>query len=94
MFNKFFEKTLKNYVSIEWIPLLKNCTSTRKHKKNERIFNEEDEVKGIFFINDGMVKVVSHYDATNERILRLPVAEISSGIEQYRQKDTPYLPLP
>jgi CRP/FNR family transcriptional regulator len=71
MLNKLFEKTLKIYIPVDWIPLLKNYTSTRNHTKNERIFNEGDEVKGIFFINEGMVKVVSHYDATNERILRL-----------------------
>lgn len=71
MLNKIFEKALKNYISIEWIPLLRDYTSTRNHTKNERIFNEGDEVKGIFFINEGMVKVVSHYDANNERILRL-----------------------
>lgn len=71
MLNKLFEKALNNYISIEWMPLVRDYTSTKKHSKNERIFNEGDEVKGIFFINEGMVKVVSHYDATNERILRL-----------------------
>jgi CRP-like cAMP-binding protein len=69
-----FEKFLSRYATEEWCLLLKNYTSVHVYSKNERIFNEGDKVKGIYFINTGKVKVVSFFDAENERILRLSKA--------------------
>lgn len=68
---QFFEKTLKNTISREWFEFTKNYLTIKKFKKNERIFNEGDEVKSIYFIINGKVKVVSYFDKENERILRL-----------------------
>lgn len=73
-FDQFFENILKNTISKEWMVLAKNYLIIKKHKKNERIFNEGEPVKFIFYINNGKAKVVSHYDFENERILRLASA--------------------
>jgi CRP-like cAMP-binding protein len=66
-----FEKFIAKYVSRDWLPLLKDYTSCHLYSKNDRIFSEGDKVNGVYFINNGKVKVVSHYNLENERILRL-----------------------
>ncbi len=66
-----FEAFLAKYCSKEWLFLLKNYLTVKCFKKEERIINEGDEVTGVYFINRGMVKVVSFFDKSNERILRL-----------------------
>ncbi len=66
-----FEAFLSAYCSEEWIFLLKNHLKVKSFKKDERIISEGDKVTGVYFINKGMVKVVSLFDKTNERILRL-----------------------
>ena len=62
---------LAKYVSDEWIFLLKNYTSGHIYTKNQKIFNERDKVKGVYFINSGKVKIVSLYGEEKERLLRL-----------------------
>ena len=42
---------LKSYCSDEWILLIKNYIQVESYKKGERIFNEGDKVKNVYFIN-------------------------------------------
>ncbi|MBC7714727.1 MAG: Crp/Fnr family transcriptional regulator [Rhizobacter sp.] len=65
-----FEKFIVNYVSEEWIILLKKYLVEYKFAKGERVFIEGEPVNGIYFINSGKVKIVSNYDK-KERLLRL-----------------------
>ena len=65
------EKFLEKYVSKESIVFLKKFTTIETYNKNQRILSEGDLVKGVYFINDGKVKIVSRYDEENERLLRL-----------------------
>ncbi len=66
-----FEKFFSAYCSPEWMFLLKNYLVVKNFKKDERIITEGDAVTGVYLINEGMVKIVSYFDKTNERILRL-----------------------
>lgn len=66
-----FLEFLGDYCSEEWVLLVKSYIKTVNYKKASRIFNEGDPVKAVYFINTGKVKVVSHFDLDNERILRL-----------------------
>jgi len=66
-----FEAFLSQYCSNEWIIFLKNHLKVKSFKKGQRIISEGDKVTGVYFINNGMVKVVSLFDKTNERILHL-----------------------
>lgn len=66
-----FEAFLSSYCTNEWMFLIKNYLRVKHFKKDERIISEGDKVTGVYFINKGMVKVVSFFDDKNERILRL-----------------------
>lgn len=66
-----FSDFLKDYCSEEWILLVNSYLQVENYKKGARIFNEGDRVKNIYFINSGKVKVVSHFNREEERILRL-----------------------
>ncbi len=66
-----FEDFLSAYCSAEWIFLAKTYLEVKSFKKDERVFSEGDAVTGVYFINKGMVKIVSFFDKDNERILRL-----------------------
>lgn len=66
-----FEVFLSAYCTEEWIFLLKNYLTVKSFKKDQRIISEGDKVTGVYFINKGMVKIVSLFDKSNERILRL-----------------------
>lgn len=65
------EEFFKDKITNEWLFILKNFAETLELKKDERVFNEGDKVKGIYLINSGKVKVISKYNDENERILRL-----------------------
>lgn len=65
------DKFLSNYISKEWNLLLKGYATSHQFLKNERIFSEGDKVKGVYFINSGKIKIVSHFNKESERILRL-----------------------
>ncbi|ULQ52808.1 Crp/Fnr family transcriptional regulator [Flavihumibacter fluvii] len=54
----------------DWLPAIEVHKKTRNVKKGELIFKEGDPVQGIFFINQGLVKVVKQWDADKELILR------------------------
>ncbi|WP_214071423.1 Crp/Fnr family transcriptional regulator [Mucilaginibacter sp. dw_454] len=54
----------------EWIPTILAHKKNYKVKKGESIFKEGDAVKGIFFVNSGIVKVHKRWGAEKELILR------------------------
>ena len=54
----------------EWIPAILTHKKNYKVKKGEVIFKEGDPVKGIFFVNNGIVKVHKRWGADKELILR------------------------
>ncbi|MDB5155591.1 MAG: fnr 3 [Mucilaginibacter sp.] len=54
----------------EWIPAILAHKKNYKVKKGEVIFKEGDPVKGIFFVNTGIVKVHKRWGADKELILR------------------------
>lgn len=66
-----FETFLSAYCADEWMFLIKNYLKVKNFKKDQRILSEGDKVTGVYFINKGMVKIVSFFDEENERILRL-----------------------
>jgi CRP-like cAMP-binding protein len=54
----------------EWAPALEANVSTLQFGKNEIIFNENEPVKGVYFINKGTVKVHKQWGDTKELIIR------------------------
>lgn len=54
----------------EWLPITLLNKKTLKVKKGEAIFKEGDPVTGIFFVNEGNVKVHKKWDDDKELIIR------------------------
>lgn len=54
----------------EWIPAVSVQRSNFKYNKGEMIFEEGKEVKGIYFVYEGTVKVHKHWGEEKELILR------------------------
>jgi len=54
----------------EWIPAVGAQRSNFKYNKGEMIFEEGNEVKGIYFVYEGTVKVHKHWGEEKELILR------------------------
>lgn len=54
----------------DWIPAIAVNRSNLKFKKGEMIFTEGDEVKGIYFVYSGRVKVHKKWNGDKELILR------------------------
>jgi CRP-like cAMP-binding protein len=54
----------------EWIPAVNAQRSNFKYTKGEMIFEEGAEVKGIYFVYEGTVKVHKHWGEEKELILR------------------------
>lgn len=54
----------------DWIPAVAAHRTNFKIEKGEAIFREEDEVKGIYFVYEGTVKVHKHWGDDKELILR------------------------
>jgi CRP-like cAMP-binding protein len=54
----------------EWIPAVGTRRSNYKVNKGEIIFREGDEVKGIYFVYEGTVKVHKQWGEDKELILR------------------------
>lgn len=71
----FFRK----YCSEEWLPLIAHHQKDLHIEKNGVIIHESDPVAGIFILNKGKVKVVSHFQTKEERILRLAVNQAILG---------------
>jgi CRP-like cAMP-binding protein len=54
----------------EWLPAIDANRKVYQFKKGELLFKEGEEVKGMFFINSGLVKVHKRWDDEKEMILR------------------------
>jgi CRP/FNR family transcriptional regulator len=54
----------------EWLPAIDANRKVFHLKKGEFLFKEGDEVKGMFFIHSGLVKVHKRWDDEKEMILR------------------------
>src|SRR3954470_15989601 len=54
----------------EWIPAIGANRKTFIVKKGESIFNEGDEVQGIYFVYEGTFKVHKKWDEEKELIVR------------------------
>ncbi|OKS86981.1 Crp/Fnr family transcriptional regulator [Mucilaginibacter polytrichastri] len=54
----------------EWQPAIENNRKNIKIKKGELIFKEGNEVKGVYFVNSGIVKVHKRWDADKDLIIR------------------------
>ena len=73
---KFYEETQKMdakpalLCENEWIAAVAAHRTNYKFSKGEMIFREGDEMKGIFFVYEGTVKVHKHWGADKELILR------------------------
>lgn len=63
----------------EWIPAILAHKKNYKVKKGEVIFKEGDPVKGVYFVNSGVVKVHKRWGAEKELILRFASAEMIFG---------------
>lgn len=62
---------LYKLVSKEWHPIIDQHRKIMHVNKGDQIFSEGDEVKGIFFIVSGKVKIVSSAGTKDERVHRL-----------------------
>jgi len=67
----FSTKLFKKYCSKEWLPIFESNKKTISIKAKQKIFNEGDPVKGIYFIEQGKVKVLSRFDTAEEKIIRI-----------------------
>ncbi len=67
----FSNKLFKKYCSAEWLPIFDMNKQTIHVKAKQRIFNEGDSVKGVFFIEQGKVKVLSTLFEKDEKIVRI-----------------------
>lgn len=54
----------------EWLPAIDVNRKVFQLKKGDIVFKEGDEVKGMFFINKGLIKVHKRWDAEKDMILR------------------------
>ncbi len=54
----------------EWLPAIDANRKVYHLKKGDQLFKEGEEVKGMFFINSGLVKVHKKWDDEKEMILR------------------------
>ncbi len=62
--------TLCQQCQKEWLPALDANRKVYHLKKGELLFTEGEEVKGMYFINSGLVKVHKKWDDEKELILR------------------------
>lgn len=58
----------------QWQPAIASNKKNYKIKKGEVIFNEGDEVKGVYFVYEGIVKVHKKWGSDKELIIRLASA--------------------
>jgi CRP/FNR family transcriptional regulator len=63
----------------QWLPAILAHKKNYKVKKSEVIFREGDPVKGVFFVNSGVVKVHKRWGAEKELILRFASAGMIFG---------------
>lgn len=75
----FSNKLFKKYCATEWLPIFDLNKQTINVKAKQRIFNEGDPVKGIYFIEQGKVKVLSKFSETEEQIIRIASNDMLLG---------------
>ena len=75
----FSNKLFKKYCSSEWLPIFEINKSTVVFNSKQRIFNEGDLVKGIYFIEEGKVKVLSVFNGKSEKIIRIASNDMILG---------------
>lgn len=75
----FSNKLFKKYCSAEWLPIFEMNKSTVHVKAKQRIFSEGDPVKGIYFIEEGKVKVLSGFNGKDEKIIRIASNDMVLG---------------
>lgn len=61
----------ERYCTEEWIFYLEAKQQIKEYEAGDYIIREGEEVKGIFFIRKGKIKIVSKYGNKSEHILRL-----------------------
>jgi CRP-like cAMP-binding protein len=67
----FSSKLFKKHCSPEWREIFESNKSTLVVKSKERIFNAGSPVKGIYFIEEGAVKVLVSFNKDEEKIVRI-----------------------
>ena len=77
--NPHTQRFFKKYCSKEWLPLIAHHQKDLHIEKNKIIIHQADPVAGIFILNKGKVKVVSHFQTKEERILRLAGDQVIIG---------------
>ena len=75
----FSNKLFKKYCSNEWLPIFNLNKSTINIKAKQRIFNEGGAVNGIYFIEEGKVKVLSKFNGKVEKIIRIASNDMILG---------------
>lgn len=75
----FSLKLLTKYCSSESKKLFEKKKQTLFFNEGQRIFNEGEPVKGIYFIEKGRVKVLSKSHDNSEKIIRLASHEMILG---------------
>lgn len=75
----FSNKLFKKYCSEEWLPIFEMNKIIIEVKAKQRIFNEGDPVKGIYFIEEGKVKVLSGFNRNDEKIIRIACNDMILG---------------
>lgn len=63
--------TLCNQCQPDWLPALEQHRKSLYFKKGEELFTEGEEMKGMYFIRQGLVKVHKRWGSEKELILRL-----------------------
>lgn len=77
------ENLFSRYCSKEWKQILAQQQTAFMVNAGSFIFREGEQVKGVYLINYGHVKVVSDHGRPNERILRLAGADRMLGHRGY-----------
>jgi len=54
----------------QWLPAIASNKKNFRIKRSEIIFNEGDEVKGVYFVDEGIVKVHKKWGPEKELIIR------------------------
>jgi len=70
---------INKFCSAEWKPLITFYKTSYDFPAGATIFSEGEEVKGIYQIYSGKIKVVSSLNGDKERIVRLAAAEEMLG---------------
>ncbi len=63
----------------EWLPAIHAHRKIIHFKKGQQLFKENEPVKGMFFINEGLVKVHKYWNDEKELILRFAKAGAIAG---------------